>query len=61
MYDMEIRTRFIELRAKGWSIKRIAARLRVAPRTLVDWNRQDKDSIRTMRALESEQNCQLLD
>ncbi len=54
MYDAETRTAFIELRAKGWSIKRIAARLKVAPRTLVDWHRQDNDTIRTLRALELE-------
>ncbi len=54
MYDTEIRTAFIELRAKGWSIKRIAIRLKVAPRTLVDWHRQDQDTIRTLRALELE-------
>ncbi len=54
MYDTETRTSFIELRAKGWSIKRIAARLKVAPRTLVDWHRQDQDTIRTLRALELE-------
>ncbi len=54
MYDTEPRTAFIELRAKGWSIKRIAARLKVAPRTLVDWHRQDNDTIRTLRALELE-------
>ncbi len=54
MYDTETRTAFIELRAKGWGLKRIAARLKVAPRTLVDWNRQEKDNIRTLRAIELE-------
>ncbi len=54
MYDTETRTRFIELRAQGWSIKRIASRLKVAARTLVDWNRQERENIRTLRALELE-------
>ncbi len=54
MHDTETRTTFIELRAKGWSLKRIAGRLKVAPRTLVDWSRQDKENIRTLRALELE-------
>ncbi len=54
MYDTETRNAFLELRAKGWSIKRIAARLKVAPRTLVDWNRQENETIRTLRALELE-------
>ncbi len=54
MYDTETRTRFIELRGQGWSIKRIAERLKVAPRTLVEWNRQENDQIRTLRALELE-------
>ncbi len=54
MHDTETRTAFIELRAKGWSLKRIAGRLKVAPRTLVDLSRQDKENIRTLRALELE-------
>jgi transcriptional regulator with XRE-family HTH domain len=54
MYDTDTRTRFIKLRAKGWSIKRIAARMKVSARTLVEWSRQDRETIRTLRAIELE-------
>ena len=54
MHDLQTRTRFIELRAQGLSLKRIASRLKVSMRTLVDWNRQDNEHIRTLRAVELE-------
>ena len=54
MYDTETRTRFTELRGQGWSIERIADRLKVAPRTLIEWNRRNNDQIRTLRTLEVE-------
>ena len=41
MYDTDTKNQFLELRAKGWSLSRIAERLNVARRTLVDWNRQE--------------------
>ncbi len=52
--QQETRTRFIEFRGQGWTIKRIANPLQVAPRTLVEWNRQDNQQIRTLRVLELE-------
>ena len=54
MYDAETKSRFIELRAKGWSLSRIAEQLKVSQRTLVDWNRQEHEQIRTLRAIEWE-------
>ena len=54
MYDLDTKTRFIELRAKGWSLARIAKRLKVAQRTLVDWNGQEQEQIRSLRAIELE-------
>ncbi len=54
MYDTETRTRFIEFRGQGRSIKRIASRLKIVPRTLVESNRQDNIQIRTLRVLELE-------
>jgi hypothetical protein len=41
MYDTDTKSQFLELRAKGWSLSRLAERLNVAQRTLVDWNRQE--------------------
>jgi transposase len=54
MYDTDTKGQFIELRAKGWSLARIAERLKVAQRTLVDWNRQEQQQIRSLRAIELE-------
>jgi hypothetical protein len=54
VYGTDTKSQFIELRAKGWSLARIAAHLNVAQRTLVDWNRQEHEEIRTMRAFEIE-------
>jgi transposase-like protein len=54
MYDTETKSRFIELRAKGWSLSRIAEHLNIAQRTLVDWNRQEHEQIRTLRVIECE-------
>ena len=54
MYDTDTKSQFLELRAKGWSLARIAERLKVAQRTLVDWNRQEHEAIRTLRAIEIE-------
>jgi hypothetical protein len=54
MHGAEIRNRFIELRAQGWSLQRIAAELHVAKRTLVDWNRDAQHEIRGLKDLELE-------
>ncbi|HOC58288.1 MAG TPA: hypothetical protein PKI20_21915 [Verrucomicrobiota bacterium] len=54
MYDTDTKSQFLELRANGWSLARIAAHLKVAQRTLVDWNRQEHEQIRTLRAIELE-------
>jgi transcriptional regulator with XRE-family HTH domain len=54
MYDADTKNQFLELRAKGCSLSRIAERLKVSQRTLVDWNRQEHEQIRTLRAIECE-------
>ena len=54
MYDTDTKNQFLELRAKGWSLSRIAERLKVGQRTLVTWNRQEHEQIRTLRAIEWE-------
>ena len=54
MHDTDTKNQFLELRAKGWSLARIAERLKVAQRTLVDWNRQEHEQIRTLRTIELE-------
>ncbi len=42
----EPKRQFLEPRAKGWSLRRIAEHLQIAQRTLVDWNRQEHKEIR---------------
>ncbi len=54
MYGTDTKSQFLELRAKGWSLARIAKHLNVAQRTLVDWNCQEHELIRTLRAIELE-------
>ena len=54
MHNTETKSQFIELRAKGWSLARIAERLNVCTRTLVDWNRQSQTEIRALHAVELE-------
>ena len=54
MHNTETKSQFIELRAKGWSLARIAAHLNVCSRTLVDWNRHSQAEIRALRAVELE-------
>ncbi len=54
MYGTDSKSQFLELRAKGWSLARIAEHLKIAQRTLVDWNRQEHELIRTLRAIELE-------
>jgi len=54
MHSTDTKSQFIELRAKDWSLARIAARINVSPRTLVEWNRQSQDEIRVLRAVELE-------
>lgn len=54
MHATDTKSRFIELRAKGWSLARIAAHLDVAKRTLVDWNQHAQAEIRALKAVELE-------
>lgn len=54
MHSTDTKSQFLQLRAKRWSLTRIAAHLNVSVRTLVDWNRQSRDELRTLKALEIE-------
>ena len=54
MHTLDTQNRFLELRAKGLSLARIAVRLGVSKRTLVDWNHQHRDELRLLRAVELE-------
>ena len=54
MHAADIRHRFIELRAQGWSLKRIAAEIHVAKNTLVAWNREQRIEIGELKGVEVE-------
>ena len=52
MKDIETQNRFIERRAQGWSLIRIAAELGVARSTLIAWSRKFRFEIQNQRAIE---------
>jgi transposase len=54
MHAIDTKSRFIELRAQGWSLARIATHLEVSKRTLVDWNQHSQAEIRLLKAVELE-------
>jgi transcriptional regulator len=50
----ESKQRFIELRAKGWSVDKIAKELDKAKQTLINWSKELQDEIANIKALELE-------
>lgn len=54
METLDIKERFIELRAKGYSFDRISKELGKAKQTLVDWSKDLQEVITQRRALELE-------
>ena len=54
MESLEIKEKFIELRAKGWSFDKIAKELGKAKQTLIDWSKELQDEIANRKALELE-------
>jgi hypothetical protein len=54
MHSNETKDQFLELRAKGTSLSRIATDIHVSQRTLVEWNRQLAPDIRALRAVHLE-------
>ena len=54
MESIDIKERFIELRAKGYSFEKIAKELGKAKQTLIDWSKELQDEIANVKALELE-------
>src|SRR5436190_21122897 len=54
MYTEEKIDKFLELRARGWSLSHIATELDASKRTLVDWNREYAQDLESFRTLERE-------
>jgi len=50
----ELKLDFVELRAKGWSYRRIANRLKVSKSTLVTWSQELEAEITSLKAMELE-------
>jgi hypothetical protein len=51
---LDIKQRFIELRAKGYSFDKIAKELGKAKQTLIDWSKEYQEEIANLKALELE-------
>lgn len=54
METTELKERFIELRAKGWSFDKIAKEIGKAKQTLIDWSKELQEEIANRKALELE-------
>lgn len=52
MHTPELRQKFIECRAQGWSFARIASELGVARSTLIEWSRKLRFEIQNQSAIE---------
>jgi len=51
---MELKSQFIDLRAKGYSYQKIARRLKVSKSTLANWSTELEGEIASLRAMELE-------
>ena len=51
---LEVKSQFIELRAKGWSYLKIARKLKVSKNTLASWGNELDGDIASLRAVEME-------
>ena len=51
---LEVKSQFIELRAKGWSYLKIARKLKVSKNTLASWGAELDGDIANLRAVEME-------
>lgn len=51
---LELKSQFVELRAKGWSYLRIARKLKVSKATLSNWRAELEGEIASLKAMELE-------
>jgi len=51
---LELKSQFIELRAKGWSYLKISKRLKVSKNTLANWGAEMEGQIANLKAMEME-------
>ena len=51
---LELKSQFVELRAKGWSYVKISGRLKVSKNTLTSWGAELEGEIASLKAMEME-------
>ena len=51
---LELKSQFVELRAKGWSYVKIARKLKVSKNTLANWGAELEGEIASLKAMEME-------
>jgi len=51
---LELKSQFVELRAKGWSYVKISRRLKVSKNTLTNWGAELEGEIASLKAIEME-------
>jgi len=51
---LELKSQFIELRAKGWSYVKISRKLKVSKNTLANWGAEMEGEIASLKAMELE-------
>lgn len=51
---LELKSQFVELRAKGWSYVKISRRLKVSKNTLANWGAELEGEIASLKAMELE-------
>ena len=54
MHTTETKQKFIELRARDWSLQRIADEISVHKSTLIIWNKEFENEIQNLRQIELE-------
>ena len=51
---VELKQQFVELRAKGWSLRKIERKLKVSKSTLANWSQEMEEQIASLMAMELE-------
>ena len=58
MKDIAVRNSFIEMRAKGKSLRHIADKLGVCKQTCINWNKEYQHEITNLRSIEIDAICE---
>ena len=51
---VEIKQQFVEMRAKGWSLRKIASKLKISKTTAANWSQELEAEITSLKAMELE-------